>query len=165
MVDVTASGQIPNIVIQPQLPPSTPLEYPAQQTIYVPIPMPYPTQTWQQKLKIKTYDGRCVDFSCSNQRSIQISYCHDGTNQHFIFHPDQSITVQGKCLDVAGKQKHDGAEVIAYTCNRQSNQKWYLDGQRIRSPDTGKCLDIYNANMKMYSCNQNCGQKFSFIAL
>lgn len=74
------------------------------------------------KLKIKTYDGRCVDFSRSNQRSIQTSHCHDGTNQHFIFHPDQSITVQGKCLDVAGKQKHDAAEVIAYTCNGQSNQ-------------------------------------------
>ena len=47
--------------------------------------------------------------------------------------------MQGKCLDVAEKQKHDGAEVIAYTCNGQSNQKWYLDGQRIRSADTGKC--------------------------
>ena len=54
MVDGTASGQIPNIVLQPQIPPSTPLEHPAQQTIYVPTPMPYPTQTWQQKLKIKT---------------------------------------------------------------------------------------------------------------
>ena len=73
--------------------------------------------------------------------------------------------MQGKCLDVAGKQKHDGAEVIAYTCNGQSNQKWYLDGQRIRSTDIGKCLDIYNGKMKMYSGNQNCGQKFSFIAL
>lgn len=89
----------------------------------MPTPKPYPTQTWQQKLKIKTYDGRCVDFSHSNQRSIQTSHFYDGTNQHFIFHPDQSITVQGKCLD------------------------------------------IYNANMKMYSCNQKCGQKFSFIAL
>ena len=49
VVDGTASGQIPNIVIQPQIPPSTPLEHPAQQTIYVPTPMPYPTQTWQQK--------------------------------------------------------------------------------------------------------------------
>ncbi len=39
MVDGTASGQIPNIVIQPQIPPSTPLERPAQQTIYVPTPM------------------------------------------------------------------------------------------------------------------------------
>ncbi|MFV5483281.1 RICIN domain-containing protein [Acinetobacter towneri] len=80
----------------------------------MPTPMPYPAQTWQQKVKIKTYDG---------------------------------------------------AEVIAYTCNGQSNQKWYLDGQRIRSADTGKCLDIYNGKMKMYSCNQNRGQKFSFIAL
>ena len=88
----------------------------------MPTPMPYPAQTWQQKVKIKTYDGRCVDFSRSNQPSIQTSHCHDGTNQHFIFHPDQSITVQGKCLDVAGKQKHDGAEVIGYNFNGQSNQ-------------------------------------------
>ena len=30
--------------------------------------------------------------------------------------------MQGKHLDVAGKQKHDGAEVIAYNFNGQSNQ-------------------------------------------
>jgi hypothetical protein len=30
--------------------------------------------------------------------------------------------VQDKCLDVAGKQKHDGAEVIGYNFNGQSNQ-------------------------------------------
>ena len=113
MVNGTASGQIPNIVIQPQIPPSTPLEHPAQKTIYVPTPMPYPTQTWQQKLKIKTYEGRCVDFSRSNQRSIQTSHCRDGTNQHFIFHPDQSITVQGKYLDVARKQKQDGISMVS----------------------------------------------------
>ena len=45
VVDGTASGQIPNIVIQPQIPPTTPLEHPAQQTIYVPIPWSYPAQT------------------------------------------------------------------------------------------------------------------------
>lgn len=30
--------------------------------------------------------------------------------------------MQGKHLDVAGKQKHDAAEVIAYNFNGQSNQ-------------------------------------------
>lgn len=30
--------------------------------------------------------------------------------------------MQGKHLDVAGKQKHDDAEVIAYNFNGQSNQ-------------------------------------------
>ena len=51
--------------------------------------------------------------------------------------------MQDKCLDVAGKQKHDGAEVIGYNFNGQSNQKWYLDGQCIRSVDTSECLDTY----------------------
>ncbi|WP_373685072.1 hypothetical protein [Acinetobacter sp. YH12134] len=64
----------------------------------------------------------CVDFSYRNQRSFQTSHCHDATHPHFIFHPDQNISVQDKCLDVAGKQKHDGAEVIAYNFNGQSNQ-------------------------------------------
>jgi uncharacterized membrane protein len=76
----------------------------------------------------------------SNQRELLASRCHDGHNQQFIFQPDQSITVQGKCLDIAGKIEHDGAAVIGYSCNGQSNQKWYLDGQRIRSVDTDKCL-------------------------
>lgn len=45
VVDGKASGQIPNIVIQPQILANTPVERPAQQTIYVPTPMPYPAQT------------------------------------------------------------------------------------------------------------------------
>lgn len=43
--DALASGQIPMIINQPQTLPSTPLEHPAQQTIYVPIPWSYPAQT------------------------------------------------------------------------------------------------------------------------
>ena len=81
-----------------------------------------------------------------------------------IFHPDQNISVQDKCLDVAGKQKHDGAEVIGYNFNGQSNQNG-ISMVSVFVVQIGKCLDIYNGKMKMYSCNQNRGQKFSFIAL
>ncbi|NHB65504.1 ricin-type beta-trefoil lectin domain protein [Acinetobacter sp. GFQ9D192M] len=140
VVGQTASEQVPNIIIQPEIPPATPAQHPAQKIIYVPIPMPDSTQTGMQKVKIKTYDGRCLGLNQSNQRELLASRCHDGHNQQFIFQPDQSITVQGKCLDIAGKIEHDGAAVIGYSCNGQSNQKWYLDGQRIRSVDTDKCL-------------------------
>lgn len=109
MVDGTASGQIPNIVIQPQIPPSTPLEHPAQKPFMCLHLCLILHKHGNKKLKIKTYDCRCVDFSHRNQLSFQTSHYHDATHPHFIFHPDQNITVQGKCLDVAGKQKQDYA--------------------------------------------------------
>ncbi len=74
-----------------------------------------------------------------NQLSFQTSHCHDATHPHFIFHPSQNITVQSKHLDVAGKQKHDDAEVIAYNFNGQSNQNGISIVSVFVSADTGEC--------------------------
>lgn len=118
-----------------------------------------------QVLKIRTHDNRCVELNPANQKDLLASPCQNISNQNFIYHQDKSITVQGKCLDVSGKNKNDGAQVIGYECNNQTNQKWLFDGYRIRSQDSGKCLDIYNGKMKMYSCSNNRGQQFSITPL
>lgn len=143
----------------------TPNHSPAPQIIIQPNSGASLPHTYLKKVKIKTYDGCCLDLSGSNQRDLLAHRCHYGKNQRFTFHPVRSIQVQGKCLDVAGQQQQNGAEVIGYRCNGQKNQKWYIDGQRIRSLDTGKCLDIYNGKMQMHHCSQNRGQKFNLIAL
>lgn len=114
-------------------------------------------------LQIRTHDNRCVELSPFNQKELLASRCQSTFHQKFNYNQDKSITVQGKCLDVSGANKNDGAQVIAYQCNNQANQKWFFDGYRIRSQDSGKCLDIYNGKMKMYTCSNNRGQQFTII--
>ncbi|GAA4908289.1 RICIN domain-containing protein [Streptomyces coeruleoprunus] len=58
----------------------------------------------------------------------------------------------GKCLDVAGWGKHDGARIIQWPCHGGNNQKWYLERRadnhwQIRSLHSGKCLDAHNPPM------------------
>ena len=118
-----------------------------------------------KEVKIRTYDNRCLELSPFNEKELLASRCQNTSNQKLVYHEDKSITVQGKCLDVSGANKNDGAQVIAYQCNNQPNQKWFFDGYRIRSQDSGKCLDIYNGKMKMYTCNNNLGQKFTITPL
>lgn len=110
---------------------------------------------------IKTHDGRCIDFSQSDKRSMLAYACHGKANQRITFNQRSgTLVVQGKCLDVAGAQQHNGAPVIAYQCNGQRNQQWYMQGNRIRSAHSGKCLDIYNGKMVIHQCNGNRGQQF-----
>ena len=128
----------------------------------------YPSKPANDRFKevqIRTYDNRCIELSPINQKVLLASRCQNTSNQKFVYHQNKSITVQGKCLDVSGANKNDGAQVIAYQCNNQANQKWFFDGYRIRSQDSGKCLDIYDGKMKMYTCNNNRGQKFTIIPL
>lgn len=52
----------------------------------------------------------------------------------------------GKCLDQAWHNGMEHPEVVAFPCNRQSNQDWYLDGPpggpfRLINARSGKCLD------------------------
>ncbi|MFI9238073.1 RICIN domain-containing protein [Streptomyces sp. NPDC053079] len=57
----------------------------------------------------------------------------------------------GKCLDVQGFSKNDGAPVIQWPCHGGANQKWYFQRRadnfwEIRSVDSDKCLDAANPN-------------------
>ena len=48
------------------------------------------------------------------------SHCHDATHPNFIFHPDQNITVQSKCLNMAGNRNMMMLKLLLITW--QSNQ-------------------------------------------
>ncbi len=110
---------------------------------------------------IQTHDGRCLNLNNQNGRELLASKCNGSFNQQFSFNANQEIMVNGKCLDVAGAQKQDGTPIIAYSCNGQLNQKWKLENNKIYSLHSGKCLDIYNGKIKIYSCNENKGQKYT----
>jgi hypothetical protein len=80
----------------------------------------------------------------------------------------------GKCLDIAGGSKKNGANVIMWKCHGKKNQRWTVskDGL-IRSALNGKCLDlavrkgVKNAkngtNVNMYDCHRGKNQVWKYI--
>ncbi|WP_231623903.1 lectin [Neisseria sp. 83E34] len=114
---------------------------------------------------IRTPDDRCLDLSGVNNKDIIAHTCHGKSNQQFTFHND-SIRIQGLCLDVAGNQTQDGAPVIAYQCHGKSNQKWYREGKTIRSSLNGKCLDAgkHKNQIRLYHCDGSSKQRFYISA-
>ena len=92
---------------------------------------------------IRTDHGECLDIHGDDKRS--------GT-----------IRQSGRCLDVSGGETRDGSRVILFQCNGKDNQRWYLDGGRIRSADSGKCLDASENYITIRSCNSSRNQQFYF---
>ncbi|MFJ8712291.1 family 43 glycosylhydrolase [Streptomyces violaceus] len=81
----------------------------------------------------------------------------------------------GKCLDVAGSSAADGANVLQYTCNGRTNQRWRLedlgdDTHRLVNVATGKVLDTADcstadgADLRQWSWLNNTCQRFQFVA-
>ncbi|GAA2951225.1 MULTISPECIES: family 43 glycosylhydrolase [Streptomyces] len=81
----------------------------------------------------------------------------------------------GKCLDVAGGSAADGANVLQYTCNGRTNQRWRLedlgdDTHRLVNVATGKVLDTADcstadgADLRQWSWLNNTCQRFQFVA-
>ncbi|QEY26210.1 lectin [Neisseria zalophi] len=120
----------------------------------------YPSEN-TRTFRIQNVDGKCLDLSGANGKDI-ISYnCHGQSNQRFTF-KNNSLRVNGLCLDIAEAERRDGAPVIAYACHGGDNQKWYRDGETIRSALNGKCLDTGKGGnrVRMYRCDGSRGQRF-----
>ena len=75
-----------------------------------------------------------------------------------------------KCIDVAGGQPNDGADVQIYSCHDGDNQEWSMtkDGE-IRGLG-GKCLDVRGNTpadqtpVQIYACNGGANQRWEFTA-
>jgi hypothetical protein len=79
--------------------------------------------------------------------------CHGGDNQAWrIERSDDGYNSRlvsrrsGKCLDVRGESRDDGAPVIQWQCHGGANQQWRLEavgtGYRFVARHSGKCLDV-----------------------
>jgi hypothetical protein len=79
----------------------------------------------------------------------------------------------GKCLDVYGGSKVDGANVQQWSCHDGDNQRWIFKPQGYDGNDpvyliinvgSGKCLDVEGASLKdganiiQYSCHSGKNQ-------
>ena len=73
-----------------------------------------------------------------------------------------TIRQNERCLDVAGGETRDGSRVILFQCNGRDNQRWYRDGARIRSADSGKCLDAFESYLAIRTCNGSREQQFEW---
>ncbi|WP_432153866.1 RICIN domain-containing protein [Streptomyces tricolor] len=86
-----------------------------------------------------------------------------GANQRFVFRrAGNGLAYQnvfeivaahsGKCLDVDGWRKDNGARIIQWPCHGGANQKWYLERRgdnhwQIRSLHSDKCLDAHQPSL------------------
>ena len=69
----------------------------------------------------------------------------------------------GKCIDAEGSNFSNGANVILWKCRNNLNQRWYWDGNIIRSKMNGKVTDTdgagsRGANILMWSSHDNANQ-------
>ena len=112
---------------------------------------------------IRTQRGECLDIHGNDRRSLIRHRCHGQANQ--LFHLDAksgTIRQNERCLDVAGGETRDGSRVILFQCNGRDNQRWYRDGGRIRSADSGKCLDAFESYLAIRACNGSREQQFEW---
>jgi hypothetical protein len=78
----------------------------------------------------------------------------------------------GKCLDVQGASRNNGANITQSDCNSStSSQKWDIIDRgngvvSLRSVNSGKCVDVYGvstadgARLAQYTCNNGTNQQF-----
>ncbi|ABC31143.1 protein containing QXW lectin repeats [Hahella chejuensis KCTC 2396] len=77
----------------------------------------------------------------------------------------------GKCADVYGGDRRDGASVIQWSCHGGNNQRWQFihlgNGvHQIKSVNSGKCLDLFGASQYngayagQWTCNNSNNQKW-----
>jgi hypothetical protein len=72
--------------------------------------------------------------------------CHGRGNQQFARSPRGEIVVGGLCLDVAGRNLMNGAQIVSFPCDGSPTQQWVMSGAQIRNMRGGLCMDVANNN-------------------
>jgi 1-phosphatidylinositol phosphodiesterase len=69
---------------------------------------------------------KCLD-AAAPYGNAYMSSCHGGANQRWDLLPSGEIRdrAYGQCLDLYAYNNTNGANVQMYSCNEQSNQRWY----------------------------------------
>lgn len=111
-----------------------------------------------QKIEFTGAGSRGTDFSTGlpSGRSYEITAKHSG-----------------KCLDVAGKATHNGANIHQWDCHGGDNQRWTLTDKgggfyTVRARHSNKCMDVEGAsngdgaNISQYDCHEGPNQLWLF---
>jgi hypothetical protein len=126
-------------------------------------------------LETMTRGNHVVDVSAKSMRAgqpVHIWTRHNDTNQIWKWRDDSIVNERsGMCLDVSGARTNNGAHIIQHHCHGRDNQKWKVDGSKLRpfhAPD--KCLDVVGktkngAKLVMHSCHGGNNQNFREIRI
>ena len=155
-VACTVDGTAPTIVLQPTIP----VEPTVSRTVIIsPSTIDFSDADAAQA-RLWRVNGECLDVHGDNGKYLIRHQCHGKSNQLFQLHSDKTIRQGNKCLDIAGREWSEGANVIAHQCTGANNQQWYRDGRHIRSVMNGLCLDASESYIKMRRCEATVAQRF-----
>jgi hypothetical protein len=96
--------------------------------------------------------GTCMNDpnnATANGSPIVIWACKGYTSEQWTLEPDGTLRINGKCLDVAGQSKLDGALIQLNTCASAKSQLWSVgSGGELINQNSGRCLDDPGDNPK-----------------
>jgi hypothetical protein len=77
------------------------------------------------------------------------------------------------CLAVSNSNPENGARVVLWSCNRDTNQRWKIDNNgHIKSALNGKCVDASKrnattklANVHMWDCHGQSNQQWDRVVV
>jgi hypothetical protein len=96
---------------------------------------------------IRNASGGCLDLQGGRNRPgtpVQLWECNNRPSQMFYPTPYNELTVQGLCLEPAGRTPQVGVPVVVAPCDRSAAQRWFFSGAQIRNGQNGMCIDSYN---------------------
>ncbi|MEV5708975.1 discoidin domain-containing protein [Actinoallomurus sp. NPDC052274] len=102
-----------------------------------------PTATATATGAIKGINGLCL----ANQNALNtegnpigVSACDGGAGQVWSTYSDDTLRVQGGCLDVVSAGTASGTNVDWYPCNSTNAQVWKRQNGELVNPNSGLCL-------------------------
>ncbi|EGG20993.1 hypothetical protein DFA_00862 [Cavenderia fasciculata] len=93
----------------------------------------------------------------TNDGQVLVTSCTSNIQQQWVMSADGSIRSNNDyCLDIGGGSLAQNASVIAYPCHDGTNQKWKIDGYRLKSQYSGYCITHANTHdIKVSSCDSD----------
>ncbi|GAA0415432.1 RICIN domain-containing protein [Streptomyces luteireticuli] len=94
--------------------------------------------------------GRCMDdpgYVTTNGTQIALWDCNGGVNQKWTGNGSGTLTIGGKCLDVANGATGahtPGTRAVLWDCNGSPTQNWLFNPNQstpIKNASSGLCLD------------------------
>ncbi len=133
------------------------------------IPRATLTSNIRSNFCVNQYGG-----SMDNNLRAEMRTCNVGDeNQEFTYNAATKAIKYGhggKCLDVAGAGRYNGAPIIQWNCHGGQNQQWTYGADKTLRPAhaPNMCLDVWGgssadgAELKLYGCHVQPNQQFTF---
>ena len=95
-----------------------------------------------------------IDRTSNTSSDLSLSQVHEIEIRNDLNH---------KCLDVLEFNRNNGAPVGMWDCSGSVNQRWFWNGEEIRTALDNKCLDVgfendNGAPVRVYDCTGGANQ-------